>query len=778
MLIRESDFKNIRLWPEIKNAKAFIIQDHEELHPESAAYVKYWKEQKKRCIEGFWANDSVDPNLNNWRYMSGPLYFYVNMWTIKLQDKEQKSEYYSRPHLRDNEWIVFNAVLAAQGFSGFSEDEKYTCHRLVKKYNDAVTGVRDKNGEVIKLTKLEERELSNSNFVHNSNGDLKEYIEAYEFLKLTFDRPLGKPLYENDVKNLLYLSARASGKSFSISAIGGHEFTFDGAKTYEVNRKIKLQSGVFVGAADGDKSTDLITKIKEGIAQMPGSYGEGDEYIPSPFFKQTKGSWNEGEFVEHSYKVQENGEWKTKGTKSKVYHGNFGHDTHDAVGKRCTKIFVEEIGELDKVETIHGANERVLKVGGNKFGMEFGIGTGGNVKYIAGVKKLYYNPKQYDYYPFKDHWENSGDIGLFLPATYAFNEAKDENGNTDLDFALEICVNTRNEKAKADTTQPLDMEMMYSPLKPSEIFLNPNQNKFPISLLRNRYATVEVHGLFKAKAQFGTLEPNRDGRIVWMPDMTLKPITSFYVDDRMDLRSCIVIYEHPGDRPKPLYNKSLYKISYDVVGSEAGGESLASILVYKGLPDTMIDPSEMKNTIVAEYIGRMNNVDDIHEICIRLCKYFNARVLYEDNVPGFLTYCRQTGNLDWLQPTPNIALGEIYKGEFKRGKFGVRMTKTLIDAADNKTRAWMLEPIEHNQDGSISKFNVDNIYSLRWLDEYINFDGIGNFDHVSSFRIIQLWIMDEGLTPIVMTEQAKKEDYIIEKALKMREDSVQKFLRY
>ena len=93
--------------------------------------------------------------------------------------------------------------------------------------------------------------------------------------------------------------------------------------------------------------------------------------------------------------------------------------------------------------------------------MEFGIGTGGNVKYINGTKKLFYNPSQYDYYEFEDVHENSGKIGLFIPATYAYNELKDEDGNTDLDAALEMCVQIRNEKATADTSMPLDMEMMY-----------------------------------------------------------------------------------------------------------------------------------------------------------------------------------------------------------------------------------------------------------------------------------------------------------------------------
>lgn len=780
-MIKASEFKNIRLWPEIKNRDAFVIKEHPEYHPESGAYLKYWKEQKLRCIEGFWGNDTKIENENKWRYMSGPLYFYSNAWTIKLQDLFEKSEYYERPLLRDNEWIVFSAILAAQGLSGFELDDTYTLNRLVKKFEDARQGKKDKSGEIIRFSKLEERHLENSIYVHDSKGNLKTYVEAFEFLKETFDRPLGKPIYENNVKNLMFLSARATGKSFSMSCIGGHEYTFDGRKYYD-NKNQKSQSGVFVGAADGDKSTDLITKIKDGLSFLPGKYGEGDDYTPSPFHKQTKGSWEERGFVEHSYKVQENGEWKTKGSKSKIYHGNFGHDTHDAVGKRLTKIFVEEVGELDKVETIHGANERAMKVGSNKFGMEFCIGTGGNIKYINGLKKLFYNPNQYDYYPFKDYWENSGDIGLFIPATYAYNECKDENGNTRLEEAIEICIDIRNEKAKADTSTPLDMEIMYSPLKPSEIFLNPNTNIFPVSLLRSRQSEIELKNLFKAKAQFGELEWTKERKVRWMPDMSLKPITSYYLDERTDLRGCIVIYEHPGDLIKTRYNRSLYKIAYDVVGSEGGGSSLASILVYKGLPDTLSDPSEMRNTIVAEYIGRSNNVDNIHEIAIKLAIYYNCKILNEDNIPGFLTYCRQKGFLEYLQITPNVALGEIYKGDFKKNKFGIRMTKQLIEAADNKTRAWMTEPTSFDNEGNPITFNVDSLYSPRLLDEYINYDGLGNFDHISCFRIIQLWLMDEILVPISATEEAKRENTIIDTVLKKRnnskEDSISKFLNY
>lgn len=42
-----------------------------------------------------------------------------------------------------------------------------------------------------------------------------------------------------------------------------------------------------------------------------------------------------------------------------------------------------------------------------------------------------------------DIFENTGDIGLFIPVHYMFREYKDKNGNTKWDIVNEVIKNTR-----------------------------------------------------------------------------------------------------------------------------------------------------------------------------------------------------------------------------------------------------------------------------------------------------------------------------------------------
>ena len=48
----------------INNRKNFLLPEVPKLHPESAAYSKFWRTQKKRCIEGYWSVDDAKINAN------------------------------------------------------------------------------------------------------------------------------------------------------------------------------------------------------------------------------------------------------------------------------------------------------------------------------------------------------------------------------------------------------------------------------------------------------------------------------------------------------------------------------------------------------------------------------------------------------------------------------------------------------------------------------------------------------------------------------------------
>ena len=95
----------------INNRNNFILKSIPEYHPSSIKYIKYWKEQKRRCIEGYWGQDTQDTKEKGmWRWMPGNLYFYINFGTILHRPEgypRTAPKIKMRPHLTDLEWEIF-----------------------------------------------------------------------------------------------------------------------------------------------------------------------------------------------------------------------------------------------------------------------------------------------------------------------------------------------------------------------------------------------------------------------------------------------------------------------------------------------------------------------------------------------------------------------------------------------------------------------------------------------------------------------------------------------
>lgn len=117
--------------------------------------LMFWREQKKRCINGYWSSG---------RFMPGPLYFYVNFWHIK--HKVNNQEITIRPLLRDIEWEWFRYWMEARGFSTFSD-------------------LKD-----IDIVGMSPREI----------------------LFKDWGRDVGYPIYGNQAQNLMVIAARGVGK--------------------------------------------------------------------------------------------------------------------------------------------------------------------------------------------------------------------------------------------------------------------------------------------------------------------------------------------------------------------------------------------------------------------------------------------------------------------------------------------------------------------------------------------------------------------------------------
>lgn len=142
------------------NNELFILKtkDFPVLPPEISEESRlWWKEQFKRCIEGY----SVGG-----KWMPPNLYFYINFWDIEMNLGKSKTKVIARPFLRDIEWLIGNAWIAARGFNGFTDDE----------YELNNNGIYEK--------------LQNGSLQYKS----------------------GRPLYDNESKDLMLLGPRDFGK--------------------------------------------------------------------------------------------------------------------------------------------------------------------------------------------------------------------------------------------------------------------------------------------------------------------------------------------------------------------------------------------------------------------------------------------------------------------------------------------------------------------------------------------------------------------------------------
>jgi len=223
------------LWLRIKNVKNMTVKrDFPSINPVSRHYLTFWREQKRRVIEGFWAVDTQDVTVDilndksvkaaisnpkskgNWRYMPSNLYFYVNIATILHRPKgmpKTSPKIVIRPYLRDFEWEFFYNWAECRGFSGFMEDNDYSCNRMLLQKgvtdDELISEAKDINGEIV--------DTIYNNFF-NSNGERKEYIAAREYLRKLHDKPLGLALFNNEAQDLMLIGSRGGGKMQPLSS--------------------------------------------------------------------------------------------------------------------------------------------------------------------------------------------------------------------------------------------------------------------------------------------------------------------------------------------------------------------------------------------------------------------------------------------------------------------------------------------------------------------------------------------------------------------------------
>jgi len=713
----------------INNRKNFLLDDVPDLHPSSAGYLTFWREQKKRVIEGFWGVDDDRVNLdisithiediegqNKWRWMPPQLYFYVNLTQIEMEDENSvaSAPILTRPTLRDTEWEIFYNWIEARGFSGFEGDDDYTCLREVL---DVELGHKT-------ISDLAAKKYESA---FKTPDKLKSYIPARDYLRKLHDRNLGKPLYQNKAKDLMLLGSRGIGKSYSVgNGVILHELITDGKKRYD---KEPRRVEIFVGAGIASKSTDLLEKVENAMNSLKGAWAYNtDNEIPSPLKKSMSGTLlpNNKRGWRAVYEKKVAGEMKEVGSRSTIKHGIYTVENPEAAaGTRPTVMIIEEVGLLEPVLKVHASNEACQTRNGNKFGSSFYIGTGGNVDKIQESEIIFRDPEAYGFLGFNDEWEGSSKpIGFFIPAYYANNEFKDHNGNTDVDRAIAFYEKRRDEKKGARSSNALDMEMMNYPIKPSEMFLNSNKNMFPVADLKEQLSEIKTKPhKYEDLTWFGELVTGSEGKIVWKNKEASGLLREWPIKDNKNKPGLIQIFEMPklDGEGKTMGNR--YIVGTDTYDDdESSTLSLGSAFVI----DTFFD------RIVAEFTGRPETTE-FYEITRRLTLFYNAENNYEQNKKGLFWHYEKKNSVHLLAETPKSLSDTSDVKILKVGnrKYGTTATVAVNAYALRLINSWLVSPDPTAEEDS-GRLNLHNIKSIGLLNELISYNPNGNFDRISA----------------------------------------------
>jgi hypothetical protein len=677
-------------------------------------------------MEGYWFGGKWCPP---------ELYYYINFHTITFESGTNFS--LGRPWLRDIDWEKAYIYTEACGFSGFELDTEYTCNR---KYGPE----KDK---ALRYKKITEEELKT-----------KKYINVRDYLKRS-TKNLGKPLYENEPRNIIDLESRGGGKTFWATGCATHNFLFDGARDYDkylLNRKnnTPLKSETLVGAINTTYSNNLLDKIKIAIEYLPGkaiiNSGDEPEFFPSPLWVSYTGS------------VMPGRNYTSDISKSLLHHRTFQDNPLAAAGLRPNRVFLDEVGFIDNLLETWQALLSSEAVMATKRMVIHGMGTGGLTAGGAALyaQEIFYNPEAYGCLIFDDVWENKGKIGYFLPATKALNEFKfTDNYISDENLGLQSILEEREEAKKATSRTKLQATIINKPIKPSEIFLRMEGNLFPIIDLNSRLATLETEKTIlnsTYKVQFSMLDGKPQFGI-----STKEPIREFPLRRGFSMDACVEIFELPKKDANGNVFSNRYIAGWDPIDTDDNKDvtqSLQSIFVL----------DSWTNRLVAEYTARTYLVEEYYEQARRLFIYYNAICNYENKIKGPYAYFKNKNSLYLLAETPEILKDQnIVKG-------GTVGNKSLGTATNDHVISYGLGLIlsyldEQAYDKEEGVKNIEQIDSPGLLKELISYSGDINVDRIMALIMVLILKADRlRITEVLLNKkiQTKTQDKFWDKPFK------------
>jgi len=417
-------------------------------------------------------------------------------------------------------------------------------------------------------------------------------------------------------------------------------------------------------------------------------------------------------------------------------------DNADAArGKDARDVIFEESGAFGTpglLKNSYAATQDCVMAGAIKTGMITVFGTSGDMEGgTADYSEMHSNPLRFGMLPFQNIWdEDSEDLkcGFFHPITWNMEGYYDEQGNSDTQSAKALELAQR--KLLLDngaTSADIQKRMQEKPLGPFEAFGMVSVNNFPVLELKRQLEIVKAKNLHMIMGTPVKLFYDYDSKKVKAEPILDGSANVIYRQkpDNTSLEGCPVIYEYPAEVPQ----RNAYKIGYDPY-RQAQGTSLAAVYVYK----SVIIGDRTKRIIVAEYVGRPGEADDVNYICRLFAELYNTTIMHENEVTHVKDYFRRRKQLHYLAYQPDEVIKKNVKNSKVNRLYGCHMIDQLKDAGEKYIKSWLLETLDFDDEGMPIRA-LDQIYSIGLLEELISYNRKGNFDRVMA--LMQVMFQDQ-----------------------------------
>mgnify|MGYP003582871579 FL=1 len=430
---------------------------------------------------------------------------------------------------------------------------------------------------------------------------------------------------------------------------------------------------------------------------------------------------------------------RNQGSLNQVMGVSAKDDSDKLRGKRGYILF-EEFGNFPSLLDLYDVTRKSVEDGDYTFALMYLIGTANNKEAnFQSAKTLLYATESYNIESLKNVYDKKGQgrdtFGFFFPSYINRAGCYNKDGISDVVKALlQVLMNRYKAKYGADPTSVLRV-IAEDPITPAEAIIKVKDAYFPVAALNERAQQLDTNPHIYDDIYVGELFFNNSNQVEFRPTGDI-PIRKFPVDN--DTKGALEIYTMPEKDSTGTVFNDRYILGYDPTNNDqAESHSLASVFVFDLFTDR----------IVAEFTGRTEFADDMHEIVRKLCLFYNGKVLYESNIKGCYSYMERMHNTYLLADTPQYLRDKqiIKYSGFGSSAKGVSATAPVNNFANRLIKDWFnkLVPIERtDEDGNKEIVQTPSLYLLKaraLIEEAIQFNPEINVDRIRALGMVMLY---------------------------------------